>query len=184
MTVQDSTIVPALPDRARPMRWGYYAVRLFLLALLLAGAAALPSGHGAHDRLRYREGDIARERVVAPYDFRVEKDDASLRREQDLAAAAVAPVFNIDPKVSNDMLQRFALFQEKTLAIVSDPTLRTADRVPRIRTLGVPLSEDGAEALSTAPRARRVLGTLGGWLSEAYTTGIVAEKRGDRIQGF
>ena len=96
MTVQDSPALPALPDRARRFRWGYFGVRALLVVLVLAFAAFLPGGKRGGDRLHYREGDIARERVVAPYDFRVEKDEAALRREQAQAAAAVPPVFVVD----------------------------------------------------------------------------------------
>src|SRR5205814_130367 len=78
--------VPALPDRARTVRWGHHAARLVMVVVLLAAAALLPTGQEMLDRLRYREGDIARERVVAPEDFRVQKDDATLRRQQEEAA--------------------------------------------------------------------------------------------------
>src|SRR5262249_35784389 len=88
--------VPALPDRARTFRWGHHVARLAMVAVLLAAAAVLPTGQGALERLRYREGDIARERVVAPADFRVQKDDVTLRREQEEAALAVPPVFVVD----------------------------------------------------------------------------------------
>ena len=85
-----------MPDRARPVRWGHYAARIGLVIVLLAAAAALPTSHGAGDRLRYREGEIARERIVAPYDFGIHKDDATMRREQEEAALAVLPVFVAD----------------------------------------------------------------------------------------
>jgi putative nucleotidyltransferase with HDIG domain len=181
MTVQDSTL-PALPDRARPFRWGYFAVRGLMVAVLLAVAAAIPSGHGARDRFRYHEGDIAHDRVVAPYDFRVEKDEATLRREQALAAAAVPPVLNADPRVAADMLGRFAAFQERALAVVLAPA--GADRVEQVRSLGIPLSAASAEAFAAPGRARRVLKELGGWLHDLYDAGIVAEKRNGLVQGF
>ena len=107
MTTVDLSPIPALPDRARSFRWGYYAVRTLLVLALLALAAA-PIGHGGPARFHYREGDIARERVVAPFDFRVEKDEATLRREQEQAAAAVPPVFVVDQRVSTETLARFA----------------------------------------------------------------------------
>ena len=65
------------------MRWGYFAARLGLVVVLLAAAALVPTGHWPWDRLRLREGEIARERVVAPYDFSVQKDEGTLRREQE-----------------------------------------------------------------------------------------------------
>jgi cyclic-di-AMP phosphodiesterase PgpH len=184
MTVQETTLLPALPDRARSFRWGYFVVRVLLVAVLLGVAAALPSGHGSHDRFRYREGDIARDRVVAPYDFRVEKDDATLRREQAQAASVVSPVYGVDPRVSGDMLGRFSTFQERALAVVLSPTLKPAERAQRLRALGVPLSEESADAFAAPGRARRILKELGGWLHEMYDAGIVLEKRGGRIGGY
>src|SRR5262245_56888236 len=127
-TTDDSeTPVPALPDRARTVRWGHHVARLAMVAVLLAAAAVLPTGQGALERLRYREGEIARERVVAPSDFRVQKDDATLRREQEEAALAVPPVFTIDHRARTDAAERWSAFQERALAVVSDPGVN-ADR--------------------------------------------------------
>src|SRR5262245_33157741 len=99
MTDPEFLSIPALPDRAKPFRWRYYAVRILLVLVLLAVATVLPTGRGVPDKYRYREGEISRERVVAPYDFRVEKDDATLRHEQEQAAASIAPVFVMDSRV-------------------------------------------------------------------------------------
>jgi putative nucleotidyltransferase with HDIG domain len=184
MSVQDPVGVPALPDRARPVRWGYFSVRVLLVAALLATAAALPGGRGPLQKYRYREGDIARDRVVAPYDFRVLKDEAALRREQEQAAAAEPPVFVVDARVSTESLNRFAVFQEQAIALVLDPGLGPSERAARLRTLGVPLSEENAGALSAPGRARRVLRELGGWLHEVYEAGVVAEKRSGTVQGY
>ncbi len=184
MTVQDTPPVPALPDRARSFRWVYFSVRLAMVGALLAVAALLPGLRGG-GALRYREGDIGRERVVAPFDFRVEKDEAALRREQAQAAAAVAPVFVRDARVSSDMLGRLAVFQERALAVVFDAgTVRPADRAARLRDLGVPLGEGSADALAAPGRARRVLNELGAWLHEVYDAGVIDEKRGGQILGY
>src|SRR5436309_2729721 len=148
MTDPDVPAVPALPDRAPSFRWRHFAVRLLFVAILLAVAGALPGGRGAPEKFRNREGDIARERVVAPYEFRVEKDEATLRREQEQAAAAVGPVFVVDPRVSSDMLNRFELFREKALAVVMDPNLPPEEITQRLRGLGVPLGQESAEALA------------------------------------
>src|SRR5436190_24114337 len=112
MSVQEGLVPPALPDRARPFRWGYYAARTLLVAVLLAAAAFLPRERGPGDRYRYHEGDIARERIVAPYAFPVDKDEVTLRRQQEEAAASVAPVFVVDARVSSEMFTRFGAFQE------------------------------------------------------------------------
>jgi hypothetical protein len=159
-------------------------VRLVIAASLLALAWYLPSMRVGGDRLRYHEGDIARERVVAPYDFRVEKDESTLRREQAQAAAAVPPVFVVDARVSADMLARLAAFQEKVFGVVLSPTIKPGDRDEAVRALGVPLSEESAQALSAPGRARRALRELGGWLNDLYRAGVVAEKRGGTVLGY
>jgi hypothetical protein len=184
MTVTDSPAHPSLPDRARPFRWGYFLVRALLVIVLLAVAALLPGQGGARDKVRYRVGDISTDRVVAPFDFRIEKDEPTLRSEQEEAAAAVPPVYVVDPRVSSDMLQRFATFQERALAVVQDQNLRPGDRTERLRTQGVPLSEESVRALSAPGRVRQVLGTMSGWLNEIYEAGVVAEKRNGQIQGY
>ncbi|MEO5618087.1 MAG: hypothetical protein ABIS67_09965, partial [Candidatus Eisenbacteria bacterium] len=142
MSDPNTISLPALPDRARPVRWRYFSARLGMVLALLLAAAFLPQARGMAEKFRYREGDIARERVVAPHDFRVEKDEAQLRREQEIAVSAVPPVFTVDPRVSGETLNRFALFQEKVMAAVSDAGLPPADRVGRLRSLGVPLAEE------------------------------------------
>ena len=184
MSPEDAVQVPALPDRVRSVRWGYYAVRVLLVAVLLVVAGALPGGPRTPERYRYREGEIARERVIAPYDFWVEKDEIALRREQQSAAAAVPPVYMVDARASSDLLTRFASFREQALAAVLDATLPPAGRTARLRAAGVPLSDDAALALAAPGRARRSLELLGGWLSQIYDAGLVAEKRNRQLLGY
>ena len=166
------------------MRWGYYAARIGLVLVLLAAAAALPTSHGAGDRLRYREGEIARERIVAPYDFSIHKDDATMRREQEEAALAVLPVYVADAKAQTEVLERWAAFQESALKLVSDPSVSPAERVEKLKALGVPLPADAIEALAAPGRARRCLGSLTGWMGEVLRSGVVAEKKGGFILGY
>jgi len=185
MSVQEGLVPPALPDRARPFRWGYYAARTLLVAVLLAAAALLPRDRGPGDKYRYHEGDIARERIVAPYAFTVDKDETILRRQQEAAASTVPPVFFVDGRVSGEMFARFTAFQDKALAIVLDPALGPDERRARVRALGVPLTPDAAIAISAPGRARRVLDALGSWLRRAYDVGVVSyEKRGDTVMNY
>ena len=184
MNHDESVPVPALPGRARGVRWRYLLVRGLLVVLLLVLAAALPGGSRTRDRYRYREGDIARERVVAPYDFRVQKDETALRREQQEAAVSIPPVFVVDTRVSSETLARYAGFQERAMTVVLDPSLDLAERTRRLRTLGVPLSDEAAGALAAPGRTRRTLRELGGILNELYSAGVVAEKRNNMLFGY
>jgi hypothetical protein len=184
MTDPGGPPLPALPGRARSLRWRYYGVRTLLVLILLGLAAGLPGSGRTRDKYRYREGDIARERLVAPYDFRVQKDDGRLRREQQQAALAIPPVFVVDARVSSETLNRLASFQERVMAAVLDPALQPEDRAQRLRALGVPLSEEAARSLAAPGRARRALRELGGVLNELFTAGVVAEKRNDLLLGY
>jgi cyclic-di-AMP phosphodiesterase PgpH len=182
MTNDEPNPHPPLPGRARSVRWRYLLVRALYVVLLLGIAAALPGGGRLRDKYRYRETDIARERVVAPYDFRVQKDETVLRREQQQAANSVPPVFVVDTRISSETLQRYATFQEKVMAVVLDPD--PAEKAPRLRTLGVPLSVESARSLASPARARRVLRELGGSLNELYSAGVVPEKRNNLLYGY
>ena len=185
MTTDDrATPGPALPGRARSVRWGFHTARLLMVVVLLVVAAVLPTGQGAVDKLRYREGDIARERVVAPNDFRIQKDDITLRREQEEAALAVLPVFVVDLRARTDALERWSAFQERALAVVSDPAVGPRERAEKLKLLGVPLDAAASEALSTPSRARRAITELGPWLAEVLEAGVVAEKHGGFILGY
>ena len=175
---------PALPDRARSIRWGYYAVRALLVVVLLALAALLPRHPRVEEKYRYRLGDIARERIVGPYDFRVQKDEPTLRRQQQAAAVAVPPVFVVDPRVSAASLDRFGHFQQAALALVADATLAPAERLRQLRGLGLPLGEANARSLAAPGRARRVLRDLEGWLHELYAAGVTLEKRDGFLEGY
>jgi cyclic-di-AMP phosphodiesterase PgpH len=184
MTVTEQVLRPALPDRARTFRWGHYAVRALLVAFLLALSALLPSHSRVEEKYRYRLGDIARERIVAPFDFRVQKDEPTLRREQHAAAAAVPPVFVADARVSTETLDRFAQFQERALQLALDATLPTPERLTRMRALGVQLSDGSTRALAAPGRARRVLRDLGGWLHDVLNAGVAPEKQNGLLQGY
>jgi len=61
-------------------------------------------------RPRLVEGAIAKDDITAPYKFAVEKDRATLRREQEDAAARVLPVFKENgdiPAIAQDELREF-----------------------------------------------------------------------------
>lgn len=183
MTVLEPS-APAFPDRARQFRWGYFGVRLAYVLILLGTAALLPGGNGVPAKYRYREGEIARERVVAPYDFRVEKDDGQLRLEQERAASAVPPVFVRDPRTASDALARFATFEGRSIAILQDASIGPTVRASQLRALGASLTDESLQALAAPGRARRVLTALGEWLTRIYDSGIVAEKRQGALLGY
>jgi cyclic-di-AMP phosphodiesterase PgpH len=184
MTLQEGSTVVPLPGRPRALRWRYHAVRVLLVVALFGLAAGIPGSGRVQDKYRYSAGEIARERVVAPFDFRVQKDEADLRRQQQQAAAAVPPVLVVDARISSETLNRFSTFQERVLATLADAETSPIERARQLRALGVPLSDESARALAAPGRARRALRELGAVLNEIYVAGVVAEKKNDLVLGY
>jgi len=173
---------PTLPDRERPGHpWGGWLQRLLLSGIVVvAGVAAFPQLRPAGTT--YRVGDISRERVTAPFDFHVRKDDAVLARERDAAALAVPPVVASDQRVWDDARRRFAGFSEGATSILArnvDPDERQA----LLRQLGAPLPAETYAALSAPTRATRVLAASERVINELYATGVLADKRAPAMLG-
>jgi putative nucleotidyltransferase with HDIG domain len=157
-------------------------VRRALLSLVVVAAGVFafpqihPSGFG------YHPGDIARERVVAPFDFHVQKDDAALAHERELAGLAVPPVAVHDPRVWVDVEGRLASFEDG----VNAATARTTDapeREAQLRQLGVSLPPDAFRALAVAGRAPRILGSAHAILADLFARGIVADRHAPLFTG-
>ena len=167
---------PALPDRERPGRpWGRWLRRVGLaLIVVVCGVLAFPQKRSAG--LTYRVGDISRERVVAPFDFHVRKDETLLARERDQAAQAVPPVVVRDPRVGVDVQGRFATFVEGANAIHAR-NVEPSERVAMLRQLGAPLPAETYVALSAPSRAQRVLAAAEHSLDDLFAIGVLADKR-------
>src|SRR5689334_21186936 len=138
---------PPLPDRERPGRpWGHWARRALLAALtILAAVLAFPQFHVSGPG--YRVGDIARERVVAPFNYHIKKDDATLAHERDLAALAVPPVAARDARVALDVEGRYASFEEGVTSAGARAD-DSGEREAMLRQLGVSLPAETYHALA------------------------------------
>jgi hypothetical protein len=118
-------------------------VHRVLLAVLVVAAGVLSFPQPRTQGSSYQVGDVARERVTAPFDFHIRKDEAELRRERDVAARAIPPVLRRDPRIWVDAQGRYASFAEGAASIM----VRTgpgAERQALLRQLGVPLTAEEA----------------------------------------
>jgi hypothetical protein len=172
---------PALPDRERPgTPWGRYLRRVLLgLIVLVAGTLAFPQRGG---RSGYEVGDVARDRVLAPFDFHIRKDEALLTRERDAAAREVPPVFQREPRVEVDVTQRFTGFRQNVGSAL-DRGSPGAEREALLRQLGVALPSETFAALASPGRAGRVLENAAVLLDEFLAAGVVADKRTGELAG-
>jgi putative nucleotidyltransferase with HDIG domain len=157
-------------------------MRRSCLAVLVIATGVLVFPQAAQIGPGYRVGEVARERLAAPFDFHIRKDDAVLARERDAAARAVSPVLRREPGVWTDVQGRFASFAERATDVVAR-TPAGAERQARLRQLGVPLTADAYVALGTPARATRVFDETRRFLDEAFAVGIVADKRAPALNG-
>jgi putative nucleotidyltransferase with HDIG domain len=173
---------PPLPDRERPGRpWGRWVRRALLsLVVVAAGVFAFPQIHPAG--LGYHPGDIARERVVAPFDFHVQKDEAALAHERELAGLAVPPVAVHDPRVWVDVEGRLTSFDEGVNAATARAS-EAPEREAQLRQLGVSLPPDAFRALAAAGRAPRILDSAHAILADLFARGIVADRHAPLFTG-
>ena len=173
---------PTLPDRERPGRpWGRW-VRRALLAVLVVTAGVLAFPQPRMQGSGYQLGDVARERLAAPFDFRIKKDEAVLAREREAAARAIPPVLKRDARVWGDVRGRYASFVEGAKGVLAR-TQPGAERQALLRQLGATLTADAYAALSSPGRAERVFDEMGRFLDEAFAVGVVADKRADALSG-
>ena len=136
-------------------------VAVFLVLLELMFPAAVP-GSGVELSI----GQIAREEIVAPFDFDVLKPADELSDERELAANGVVLVYRLDEGVQAEQRRRLGEFLSRAFRIRSGPesTLQKQDMLGQ---LGVALSEttrqilaDPAGAVGVEDSAREVLNAL------------------------
>jgi putative nucleotidyltransferase with HDIG domain len=157
-------------------------VRRALLAVLVIAAGVMAFPQARTQGSGYQVGEVARERVAAPFDFRIRKDEAVLAREREAAARAIPPVLKRDARVWGDVQGRYASFAEDAAGILAR-TQPGAERQALLRQLGVPLTADAYAALSSPARAERVFAEAGRFLDEAFAIGVVADKRAPALAG-
>lgn len=148
--------------------------------VVVAGVLAFPQTRPAGTA--YRVGDIVRERVVAPYDFHVRKDESVLAREREAAALTIPPVVARDSRVDVDSRGRLVSFSQDAGTILAR-NVEATERVALLRQLGAPLPAETYSALASPARSPRVLQSALGILDDLFAVGLVADKRAPSFLG-
>ncbi|MFH1866356.1 MAG: HDIG domain-containing metalloprotein [Candidatus Eisenbacteria bacterium] len=140
---------------------GLAMVAAFLVLLELAFPAAVP-GSG----IELSTEQIAREEIVAPFDFDVLKPADELEEERNLAAGGVVPVYVLDEGVQAEQRRRLGELLSRIYGIRGGPE-STRQKQEMLGQLGVVLSEttrqiltDPASAVVVEDNAREVLNAL------------------------
>ncbi|MFH1502307.1 MAG: HDIG domain-containing metalloprotein [Candidatus Eisenbacteria bacterium] len=129
---------------------GLLAVAGFLLILEFLFPGPAP-GTG----IELQKGQVAREDIVAPFDFDVLKTDAELQEERDWEAAQVFPVFEYNASRQTEQRKRFGEFLTEVYGIRSGPE-STRQKSEMMGQLGVALSDTTRLTLLNASQSARV----------------------------
>ncbi len=86
---------------ARQWFWGGFALLVIVTTLMIQNPAWQTAGENL-----YREGDIAREAVIAPADIYF-TDESATERDRETARAAIRPIFSFDARRQDEAVQNF-----------------------------------------------------------------------------
>jgi putative nucleotidyltransferase with HDIG domain len=149
-----------------------------LLFVILA-CFAFPTG-GTPVGERYIVGEVQKDDVIAPFDFKILKDDTLLRRERSEAAAAVAPVFDWDGQAARRMTERFVSFSDEVESIREAGDLSSRAKELKLGQLSVQLTDAARDAL-LAPQGRDdVLRVFSDFLAGLVKTGVLDDRALER----
>jgi putative nucleotidyltransferase with HDIG domain len=141
--------------------WGLVMVVVFLALLERLFPVAVPGGG-----IEVSAGNIAREDIVAPFDFEVLKPEDRLEEERNFAEATTAPVYVFDESVQVEQRRHLADLLDKIYAIRNGPESER-QKMEMLGQLSIALSDTAREVLldpEQAPvvedQARRTLNLL------------------------
>jgi putative nucleotidyltransferase with HDIG domain len=121
------------------------------------------------------EGQIAKEDVLAPFDFPVLKDDEDLRKERDQKAAEVLPVVRLDDEATREIELRvrdFFLSVERIIDSGEDLDARREE----MGGLGAPLTDSAREVLLDVSGESRIRRETIAFLEEVFERGVLETK--------
>lgn len=151
----------------RKVLLGLVIIAAFITMLELMFPTAVPGG-GVEPQL----GQVAREEIVAPFDFDVLKSDDELRQERAMAEGGVVPVFRFDETVQTSERKRLADFLTRVyeMRAGSEPEQQKIDMLGE---LGVALSDTTRRMLLNARASSAIEEGSRGILYALYEAGIL-----------
>ncbi len=167
---ETNTTRPARPWQRRDVLYGILLSVAFIIVLELLFPRALPE-----TGVELQVGQVAREEIVAPYDFDVLKSEDALEQERTAAAEQVVPVFRLHDGVQTVSRTSFGDFLTRVYEIRAGTEPRQ-QRLDMLGQLGVVLSESTRGILLNEGRADAVEERAREILFILYEAGILRER--------
>ena len=114
-------------DRVTPARWFWigFAFLVLVTTLLIQNPIWQTAGENV-----YREGDIAREAIIAPADIYF-IDETATERERETVRASVRPIFLYDPRRPDEAVQNFRSAWDKMTRAEANSNSRSNSNAQR-----------------------------------------------------
>lgn len=149
---------------------GVGAVVLVLVLLEVLFPGPVPGG-----RTALQVGQVAREDVVAPFDFDVLKSAEALREERAMAEAGVVSVFRLHPSSQEEARKRFGDFLTAVYRIRSGPEPQR-QKLDMLGQLGAALSDTTRRVLLSSTRSQGIEERARQVLLSLHQKGVIGGK--------
>jgi putative nucleotidyltransferase with HDIG domain len=149
---------------------GVGAVVAVLVLLEVLFPKPVPGGRDA-----LQVGQVAREDIVAPFDFDVLKSAEALSEERAMAEAGVVPVFRFHPAAQEEARKRFGDFLTAVYRIRSGPEPQR-QKIDMLGQLGVALSDTARDVLLSSTRSKSAEERARQLLLSLHQEGVIGGK--------
>ncbi len=156
--------IRGLPKRRLGIAAGTIAIILLLYLPIGSSKVFLPA-----------EGQIAKDDVLAPFDFPVLKGADDLRREREAEARQVLPVLRLSDDATRETELRARDFFLSVERII-DSGAEVEEQHRMMSELGVPLTESGRNVLLDLASENRIRREATAFLQEVLERGVMTEK--------
>ncbi|MFQ5905908.1 MAG: HD family phosphohydrolase [bacterium] len=167
------------------LRWhssgsGFWIERALMFLVVLAIFNLLYPGRPVLQKVP-KQGDIAKENVIAPFTFFIQKPEEELEKERQAAADAVPTVLEFDADRTNKIISEFKSFLSKVSSISKEPK-PIQDVIEEISSINPALS---AEAISGLVKNKdpKFVEAMVAVLKDVLGRGVVTSREGVTVTG-
>jgi hypothetical protein len=158
-------------------RYVWSKVGLWFAFTAITAAVFQPSLFERTSEITYDDGQISREDITAPFDFRELKPPEQLERERIEAARSVPPVLRYRTEVATLQLKQMEEFFAAADSILASD-LPDEVKSEKLALLGVSMSPSTVRILADEPKRRAIREEALRHLEALFQAGIVSDKSG------
>jgi cyclic-di-AMP phosphodiesterase PgpH len=163
--------------------WGFHAARVGLGVALAVLTYVLFPAAPAIDFPIYEVGSVASDNVIAPFAFRVLKNERELEDEQRAVMRGVEPVYDFVPAALDSARQTLGAFNAAVAEAANTAPAAPVSVQRAAAGWGVPLSVTQANYLMSARRRDALFGSLSRVFERWLSAGVASSGALDSVRG-